>query len=59
MSRGTRAPQPESPDFVECAVCRARRRIGRAVSTCVTCDKALCPAHLDACGCRAAGAVAP
>lgn len=51
MTRGTRAPMPTSPDFVECAVCRKRRRIGRAVSTCVVCDEAMCEQHIDKCRC--------
>jgi hypothetical protein len=48
-ARGTRAPMPASPDFVECVVCRRRRRIARAVSECVECRAAVCPKHLDDC----------
>lgn len=40
-SRGIVAPPPEFL-FVRCAPCSSRRRIGRAVSICRTCDLALC-----------------
>lgn len=43
---------PESPDFVECAACRKSRRVGRAVSICVTCGDALCERHFGACPCH-------
>lgn len=42
---------PVAPQFVDCQPCRARRRIGRAVSICRTCSQALCEKHLEACAC--------
>lgn len=49
-STGTVAPPPEFT-FVRCDICAKKRRIGRAVSLCNSCDEAMCEQHLDKCTC--------